>query len=292
MVLTEKNPENLRVMQFNLLSSGKHGRRYPWARRLDGVTELFDRLRPDIVGTQEANLDQLQELARALPDYAYVGEGNLGPWRAHDRKSWYCAIFYRKDAVRRVPGAGDTFWLSPRPDEPASRYRLGTRPRLATWTTFVHGGTGRRLVFGTTHLEAINPGHRRRSASLLSAYITRKVKELGPDVPLFLTGDFNAHHASREIRALVDHAAEEPLYDVWRHAASGQGIGDATFRGLGLRDRLSNLLLGPRRIDYVFYRPRLAVQSVQRVDFDAILDARTAPPSDHYPVLAEFALAS
>jgi endonuclease/exonuclease/phosphatase family metal-dependent hydrolase len=60
---------------------------------------------------------------------------------------------------------------------------------------------------------------------------------------------------------------------------------------MGLRDRLGNLLLGPRRIDYVFYRPRLEVVRVRRID-DALASHRSATPSDHYPVLAEFRLAS
>jgi endonuclease/exonuclease/phosphatase family metal-dependent hydrolase len=59
---------------------------------------------------------------------------------------------------------------------------------------------------------------------------------------------------------------------------------------MGLRDRIGNLLLGPRRIDYVFYRPQLDVTAVRRIDFPRPTHA-SAVPSDHYPVLAEFQLA-
>lgn len=286
----------LRVMTFNLLTATKKRRSHPWRLRKRNIARIFERMQPDVVGTQEANYKQLQELAALLPDYAFVGEGNLGPDRAHDEGSWYCAIFYRKDRVRPLggEGAGDVMWLSPTPEVPASQYHLGTRPRLVTWHTFELVG-GRQFVFGTTHLEAINGWHRQRSARQIRDYVNRKVAEMGPHVPVFLTGDFNAGAGSREIRAMVaERDQDAPLYDAW--AEAGHEAPDApsragTFRGLGLRDRVGHRLLGPRRIDYVFFRPRLTIRAVDRVDYSDMEHRQAALPSDHYPVLAEFALA-
>lgn len=288
---------NLRVMTFNLLTATKKRRSHPWRLRKRNIARIFERMQPDVVGTQEANYQQLLELAALLPDYAFVGEGNLGPARVDDEGNWYCAIFYRKDRVRPVGGdrAGDVWWLSPTPEVPASQYHLGTRPRLVTWHTFEMIGTGRQFVFGTTHLEAVNRWHRQRSARQLRDYVDRKVREMGSEVPVFLTGDFNAGAGSREIRAMVaerDHAT--PLYDAWAEAdrdTPSKAAPGATFRGLGLRDRVGHRLLGPRRIDYVFFRPRLTIRSVRRVEFLGMEHRESALPSDHYPVLAEFALA-
>lgn len=286
----------LRVMTFNLLTATKKRRSHPWRLRKRNIARIFERMQPDVVGTQEANFKQLRELAALLPDYEFVGEGNLGPERAEDERSWYCAIFYRKDRVRPVRDAqaGDVMWLSPTPAVPASQYHLGTRPRLVTWHTFELVG-GRQFVFGTTHLEAINRWHRHRSAMQLREYVERKVMELGPHVPVFLTGDFNAGAGSKEIRAMVaEQGAGAPLYDAWAESGrDGEGGRDraATFRGLGLRDRVGHRLLGPRRIDYVFFRPRLTIRTIDRVDFRDMEHREAALPSDHYPVLAEFALA-
>jgi endonuclease/exonuclease/phosphatase family metal-dependent hydrolase len=281
----------LRVMTFNLLTSTKKRRAHPWRLRRHSIARIFRAEKPDIVGTQEANLAQLMDLAELLPDYEFIGEGNLGPLQSHHRKNWYCAIFYRRDAVRPIDGDGESFWLSPTPQVPASQFHLGTRPRVATWHTFEHVASGRSVVFGTTHLEAVNGRHRRRSVELLRGYVDSKVRELGRDVPVFLTGDFNAVASSPEIRALrVPYAGKPGLNDVWDHAVGQSPLAGATFRGMGLRDRLGNLLLGPRRIDYVFYRPRLEVRSVRRVDYDRLTHP-SATPSDHYPVLAEFQLA-
>ncbi|MEN8006834.1 MAG: endonuclease/exonuclease/phosphatase family protein [Candidatus Krumholzibacteriota bacterium] len=286
--------KNLRVMTFNLLTSTKKRRSHPWRLRKRNIARIFSELRPDVVGTQEANFKQLRELAELLPDYEFIGEGNLGRNKAHSDSNWYCATFYRRDRVRPVDhaGTGDTHWLSPTPEVPASQYPLGTRPRLVTWNTFELIGSGRQFVFGTTHLEAINSWHRKKSARQLREYISSKVSMLGPDIPVFLTGDFNACAKSPEIKAMGDEFGNlEPMYDAWAEGCDGNCDDGATFRGLGLRDKVGHRLLGPRRIDYVFFRPRLSVRSVSRIDFASMEHRENALPSDHYPVLAEFSLA-
>ena len=283
----------LRVMTFNLLTSTKKRRTHPWRLRRRNVARLIRSQMPDVIGTQEANLAQLRDLAALLPEYEFLGEGNLGRAHADSERSWYCAVFYRRDRVRPIDpdAASETYWLSPTPEVPASQYSLGTRPRLVTWTTFETVADGRTFVFGTTHLEAVNAWHRRRSARLLRAQVSRMVESLGPDVPVFLTGDFNAVADSPEIRAMSEHDADlEPLHDAWRAAGGDDALG-GTFRGLGLRDRVGHRLLGPRRIDYVFFRGRLDVRRVHRVDFRGLDHREAAVPSDHYPVLAEFDLA-
>ena len=285
---------NLRVMTFNLLTSTKKRRSHPWRLRKRNIAKIFAAMQPDVVGTQEANYQQLRELADLLPDYEFVGEGNLGPMMAHSEKNWYCATFYRRDRVRPVDNAveGEAHWLSPTPQVPASQYALGTRPRLVTWSTFEMIGSGRKFVFGTTHLEAINGWHRKRSAHQIRQYISDKVAALGPDLPVFVTGDFNACSDSPEIRAMGDNLGDlEPMFDAWAEGCDGDCDEGATFRGLGLRDRVGHRLLGPRRIDYVFFRPRLTVKSVSRIDYTGMEHRESALPSDHYPVMAEFALA-
>ena len=282
---------SLRVMTFNLLTSTKKQRSHPWRLRKRSVARVFRHLQPDVVGTQEANLSQLRELAELLPDYDFIGEGNLGRLAAGQSNNWYCAIFYRRDRVRPADTNKESYWLSPTPDVPASQFHLGTRPRLVTWQTFELIATGQIFVFGTTHLEAVNAWHRQKSASMLREYVDRKVAELGDDTPVFLTGDFNAVAESPEIRAMSAHGGgRQKLYDVWEEAGATTAQAGATFRGLGLRDRVGRLLLGPRRIDYVFYRPQLEVASVHRVDFDELVSRECTLPSDHYPVVADFQL--
>ncbi len=285
---------NLRVMTFNLLTSTKQKRRHPWRLRRRNIARIFEKWQPDVVGTQEANFKQLRELADLLPAYEFLGEGNLGSSMAHCESNWYCATFFRRDRIRPTDseGSAQALWLSPTPEVPASQFHLGTRPRLVTWNNFEIHGSNQPFVFGTTHLEAVNSWHRQRSVDLLRHQVSQKVKELGSDIPVFLTGDFNAVSDSPEIKSMVDqHRPDESLFDAWAEAHGSESPEGATFRGLGLRDRLGHALLGPRRIDYVFYRPQLEIQKVQRVSFEGLDHRRSALPSDHFPVCADFQLA-
>ncbi|MBU8871121.1 MAG: endonuclease/exonuclease/phosphatase family protein [Gemmatimonadales bacterium] len=285
---------NLRVMQFNLLTSTKKRRSHPWRLRKRNIAKIFENFQPDVVGTQEANYSQLLDLAELLPEYDFLGEGNLGNSMFGDEKNWYCATFYRRDRIRPLDNenSGESLWLSGTPEVPASQFHLGSRPRLVTWNNFELIGSGQKFVFGTTHLEAVNPLHRMRSALMLREHVSRRVEELGGDLPVFLTGDFNAVAGSPEIRAMEEaRVGLEPLFDAWAEVRGNSDPEGATFRGLGFRDRMGQLLLGPRRIDYVFFRPRLTVRSIDRVDFTGMEHRPNALPSDHFPVLAEFSLA-
>jgi endonuclease/exonuclease/phosphatase family metal-dependent hydrolase len=279
-------------MTFNLLTSTKMRRTHPWRLRRRSIARIFRHYQPDVVGTQEGNLRQLMELAELLPEYDFVGEGNLSGtvWSGtpHD---WYCAIFYRRDRVRPAEDEGETYWLSPTPEIPASQFPFCTRPRVATWHTFEDIATGREFVMGTTHLEALHGLPRRRSAALLRAYVEAKIQEKGRETPLFLTGDFNAVDTAPELQALAGNGRRGVvLYDAWREAGRTAAHDGATFRGLGPWARLSQTLMGPRRIDYVLFRPRLEIVRAERIDFDRLIQRETARPSDHFPVLADFLL--
>ena len=285
--------QSLRVMTFNLLSSTKKRRSHPWRLRKRTIARIFEEYAPDVVGTQEANLAQLHELADLLPGYDFVGEGNLaGTSHSGTERDWYCAIFYRHEKVRVIGDESDTWWLSPTPGVPASRFLLATRPRLVTWHMFEQRATGRQFVMGTTHLEAVSGATRRKSTLLLKDYVAEKIRRLGQEVPLFLTGDFNAVETSPEIALFGAEGRGPRLYDAWQDArqARRDPNASATFRGLGPLRHLGRALLGPRRIDYVLYRPQLEVSRVERIDFDRLVRHEMARPSDHFPVVADFLL--
>jgi len=215
---------NLRVMTFNLLTSTKQKRRHPWRLRRRNIARIFEQWQPDVVGTQEANFRQLKELSDLLPNYDFLGEGNLGSSMAHSDSNWYCATFYRRDRIRPMDpsGGSEALWLSPTPEVPASQFHLGTRPRLVTWNNFEIIGTAQPFVFGTTHLEAVNSWHRHRSVAQIRQHVSQKMEELGDNIPLFLTGDFNAVSKSSEIKALSDQERpNEPLFDAWAEAHGG-----------------------------------------------------------------------
>jgi endonuclease/exonuclease/phosphatase family metal-dependent hydrolase len=286
------NDDVLRVMTYNLLSAEKKRRRFPWTDRRDSVADLIERLDPDVIGTQEANFKQIRDLQQRLPQYGVVAAGNLGPHQERHDSNWYSTVFYHRERIERLEQPGERFWLSPDPNRPASRFALASRPRVAVWALLRQRSSGQRFLFGTTHLEAFMPGHRRAGARLLQQYVGRKLRELGEEIPVFLTGDFNARSDAAEIRHLqLDTAHGPAMLDAWREAGLDESRHGATFRGLDLRDRVGNWLLGHRRIDYVFFRPRLELHGVERVDYAKYLGLGQVPPSDHDPVMASFKLA-
>ena len=64
-------------MTFNLLSASKKQKRFPWQERCEGIVEVFRTLQPDVVGTQEANLAQLNDLRDRLPAFSSASFASL-----------------------------------------------------------------------------------------------------------------------------------------------------------------------------------------------------------------------
>ena len=53
----------------------------------------------------------------------------------------------------------------------------------------------------------------------------------------------------------------------------GKRMLNAAIVGLGRWGQFSQFLLGPRRIDYIFFRPQLTVLSAEKIDYDGGLSA-------------------
>src|SRR5687767_3520202 len=73
----------LSVMTFNI----RYAHTQPpnlWPDRLPVITEMVDRRRPDIIGTQEGLYHQLVDLETSLPGYAWIGTGRDG--RSEERR--------------------------------------------------------------------------------------------------------------------------------------------------------------------------------------------------------------
>jgi hypothetical protein len=99
---------DLCVMTFNL----RYASASPpnaWSARRPAAKALWDRVRPDVVGTQEGVYLQIKDIAADQPDFAWIGLGREGGSRGE-----FMAIFYRRD--RLTPLEFDHFWLSDTPD--------------------------------------------------------------------------------------------------------------------------------------------------------------------------------
>ena len=260
----------LRVMTFNIRYNNPGDSLDAWPHRSEGVAALIRFHDPDVVGLQEAQRNQLDDLQRLLPGYAWFGvpRSDGGPRDEHT------AILYRAD--RLEPLARGTFWLSETPDVPASRGWDAALPRNATWGRFRDRLTGDTLLHLNTHFDHMGVRAREESARLMKRWLAANAGGL----PVVATGDFNATPESAPIRALVDPSTPLRLVDAIGVSADG-AYGPATTWN-GFRAIEPN-----RRIDFVF------VSEGVRVLEHAIL-SETLPngrfPSDHLPVLAEVVL--
>lgn len=107
------------------------------------------------------------------------------------------------------------------------------------------------------------------------AHLLREViEELPVNIPLVVTGDFNAGKRSQVYRTLIGRNTPRRLWDVLR-LAQPDGQGEGTFHAFGKLPR-------PQAIDWILISEGLRVR-------EAGID-RTARhgrfPSDHFPVWA------
>ncbi len=233
---------------------------HPWkAERLGLSVELWRERDPDLVGTQEGLYGQVLDLARALPEWDWIGLGREGGSRGE-----HCAIFFRR--ARFEPRELDHFWLSDTPQTIGSRSFGNRVVRMATWVRLLDRASGAELVVLNTHFDHQSAPARERSAEL----IARRLASFDPALPLIVLGDFNTAPDSPPHRLLLEGAG---LVDSWS-AAPERDPELATYHGYR----------GPTadgvRIDWVLHRGPLTPLEARLWTFER----GGRYPSDHFPV--------
>jgi endonuclease/exonuclease/phosphatase family metal-dependent hydrolase len=257
--------EPLKAMTFNLrLATGDDGENV-WSKRRDLAIKVIRDASPDVLGVQEAQPIQVDELVDALPEYVNVGVG-----RRPDGSDEFSAIYFRRDRFH-LSDAG-TFWLSETPTIPGSTTWGNELPRIVTWVRLLDRTDQRRIVVINTHWDHQSQPARLNSGKLLAA----RVHELSCDTePVIVMGDFNATPNNPAMVALME---EGNLRDTF-HIAHPNETNIGTFNGFG---RTPN---GPK-IDAVLVSPQWQVEDAE------IIRTRDGElfPSDHWPVTATVSL--
>jgi|SRR5688572_3706044 len=256
----------LSVMTFNI----RYAHTQPpnlWPDRLPVITEMVDRRRPDIIGTQEGLYHQLVDLENSLPGYAWIGTGRDG-----DSKGEFMAVFYRKDRLQ--PLAYENYWLSDTPAIAGSRTWGNNYPRMVTSVRFRDRRNGGEFLFVNTHFDHEVQLSRDRSAAM----ILDRLSATPAGMPLILVGDFNAGAGDNPVYSLLTGAGR--FTDSWVAAGNADTLG--TFHGFNGVPAAK----GARRIDWILSRGPVAVLSTE-----IITDSRNGQlPSDHFPVVARLRL--
>jgi endonuclease/exonuclease/phosphatase family metal-dependent hydrolase len=187
LILASTGPLDVDVMTFNIRYGTAPDGENRWEKRRDLVFEVIREHHPDVIGLQEAMRFQIDDICKAVPGYAEVGEGRDG-----GEKGEYSAILYREKRFR-VREAG-TFWLSETPGEPSRGLGAACR-RICTWGWFEERGTGRSLHVYNTHLD-----HGAREAREKGILLI--VDRVAGKAPVIVTGDFNAAERSEAMQSL------------------------------------------------------------------------------------------
>ena len=257
--------EPVNVMTFNVRYDNPDDSLNSWAYRKDRVANAIRFYDADIVGTQEVLHNQMEDLRQRLPGYESIGVGREDGKEAGE----YSALWYRAD--RFTAKESGWFWLSETPEVAGSKGWDGACERIATWAKLQDKLTGKELFVMNTHLDHVGVAARREGVKL----VLDKIQELGGDLPVILTGDFNAEPESDVIKQVTDTADPEHLTDARTVADPVYGP-NWTFHDFG-----SIPYEHRERIDYIFVKNGLEV-----LKYGILAETEgNAYLSDHAPVL-------
>lgn len=258
---------SLRVMTFNIRYNEPRDGLNAWGNRKTKVSDVIRFHKADLVGVQEALFEQLQDLEKLLPDFAWVGVGRDG-----ENKGEFSAILYRKSRFKVLETK--TFWLSETPDKIGAKGWDANFPRIVTWAKFQDKQSKKTFYHFNTHFDHIGAKARTESSKLM----LKQIPKIAGKFPFVVTGDFNATEDTNVYRILTgkEDAGDFKLIDGRYVSKNGHFGGISTWNGF--KELESN-----RKIDYVFVEEKVKVLE------HGVLSDRWEGfwASDHLPVLAE-----
>jgi len=265
----KKSELPVRVMTFNIRVNVESDAENSWPHRKDPATSMIRFHRADLIGLQEALIDQVNDLADRLPDYGWIGVARDDGKQAGE----FMAIFYLRD--RFAVADHGTFWLSETPDQPSLGWDAACR-RVVTWAQFKDRVTGKRFFHFNTHFDHVGKQARENSAVLL----LQKVNDLAGNHMVVLTGDFNSAPDDAPIQRLLAGLENDPQ----SRLLDSQNLSEQPHhgpRGTFTQWQWTHVMAYP--IDYIFVKNGVRVRA--HATLSDTFDGRF--PSDHMPVLAE-----
>lgn len=256
----------LNVMSYNIRYDNSGDGDNQWKYRKDFAAGLVKFHNADIFGAQEVLHNQLTDLSERLPEYAYIGVGR----EDGKTKGEYAPIFYKKDRFTLVKSGN--FWLAEDMNDVGKKGWDAACERVATWGIFKDKATGKEFFFLNTHLDHMGKVARHEGASL----VLEQAKQLAGNLPVLITGDFNAAPGDEPIRVLTD--PNDP-----RHLTNSRTIAAFRYGPEGTFHDFGKIPYNKREgIDYIFVKGNIRVlrHGVLTDTLDHLY------PSDHYPVIA------
>ena len=233
-----------------------------WDERKDDVARVITENGFDIVGTQEGNSKQIEDLKALLPDYDCTGH----PYGGKSGKSHTATIFYKREMFELMEDG--TFWYSPTPEVESIGWDA-TDLRLCHWGRFRHKASGKEFYFFDSHFYWKLHEARANSGKVHN----QMIQKIAGNKPAISVGDFNSEEDTKQVKDIL-----EVLGDAYRLTSTPPQGCESTNLGGGN-------FIGPayNRIDFIFVSDDVDVNS-----YITIEDKRENGhyPSDHLPVVS------
>jgi len=194
------------VMSFNIrvdVQTDNH----KWHDRKFVISTIINNKSPDLIGLQEPEHHQLQDLLNLNSEYSHIGIGRSG-----GQSGEYSAILYKK--TRFDVDVSGTFWLSSTPDRPSQDWGAACL-RICSWAKFTDkknkNPASASFIMYNTHLDHVSAHARYEGMKL----ILEKLQQ-HKNLPVILTGDLNASPSDQlisyiksSLKSTSDEAAEK-----------------------------------------------------------------------------------
>ena len=187
--------QQVKVVSFNVHnnSNPRNDGNNTWNQRAKAVIEMIKKEQPDIIGTQEALLDQLSYIDRKFYDqYRRVGVSrDNGITRGE-----HAAIYYDKNKFKLIDHK--TRWLSETPQRVSFGWDA-TEKHIVTVIHLQHIESGKDFYYFNTQIDEKGERSRIESLKLLAEMIRTTVPE---GTPVILGGDMCSNIISGEFDVL------------------------------------------------------------------------------------------
>lgn len=225
------------------------------------IKKKIEEEQPDIICFQEVLPHIAAWLKNELDGYYVIGCG-----RSAELRDEQMAVAYRKDKLNLMQM--DTFWLSPTPYVPASRYEQQSDcPRICTEAVFEI--LDERKVFRLANIHLDHIGAEARELGLVQVMEKMEHPHFFSDVPVIITGDFNAEPDSEEMQVMNK-------YPEYVNLTENIGV---TYHGYGAKDEECS-------IDFVFAKHIKSYEKPEKWEDKE----GNVWLSDHYPVCVKIEL--
>jgi endonuclease/exonuclease/phosphatase family metal-dependent hydrolase len=252
--------QTLNIATFNIRYANPRDSGNLWVDRAPVVANLIRFHEFDIFGTQEGLKNQLDDIANALPEYAWYGKGRDDG----KDKGEFSAIYYLK-AKFRLLQSGD-FWLSPTPEKPGPGWDARLN-RICSWLQLEDIKAKKKFFVFNVHFDHQGIEARKESSKLL----LQKIKTLAGNNPVILTGDFNGDHNSEWYLTLANSGAVSDTYKM----AKQPYVPTGSFNAFGSSLKHNTI------IDHIFVTKPFTVHK-----WGVLTDSYQGKfPSDHFPVM-------